>query len=379
MLLGLFSRVSIFLLVAVCILPSVLSAQALHQDLRETVTAEVLEVVSEKNRLIDGTDTTTMTQEVRVVLGDGEKKGEVVTITNEVVRLAVGDNILVNRIVTIDGSEYVTYQDFERRPALLMVLVLFIGLFLFFSGWQGVRALFALGGSVLAILFLLVPALLAGYDPMLVTVGIAALVLAVVLFGTHGINPQSIIAFGGTLSAVIVTGIIAYVSVIVMRFTGFSSDASVYLNFATDGKLDLSGLLLGSIIIGILGVLDDVAVTQASVVRQLKAANPLFGFHDLYTRSLIVGRDHLGSLVNTLALAYAGVALPIILLYAKTSSSFLLALNQEVIAVEMVRIMVGSIGLILAVPATSAVAAWYFQSRTVDSSAESSHGHHHHH
>ncbi|MEN9922331.1 MAG: hypothetical protein RL097_608, partial [Candidatus Parcubacteria bacterium] len=140
--------------------------------------------------------------------------------------------------------------------------------------------------------------------------------------------------------------------------------------------------LLGSIIIGILGILDDVSITQASVVEQLKRANQALGFMELYQRALRVGRDHIGSLVNTLALAYVGVSLPLILLYAKTESSFWQSLNQEVVAVELLRIIVGSIGLILAVPATTAVAAWYFERRTFDETEEVSHeehDHHHHH
>lgn len=375
----LFSKTLFTLALFLAFFPSVSLAQEAHQDLQETVPAIVLEVLGQTEREVVGTDTTTMVQELRIELKGGERAGEVVQVINEVVLLEPGDKIFVNRIVTVEGDEYVTYQDFERRPTLLFVTVLFVAMFLFFSRWQGVRALVSLVGSVLAILFLLVPALLAGYDPMLVTVSISAVILALVLFGTHGVNPQSVIAFGGTFGAVAVTGLIAYISVDVMRLTGFSSDAAVYLNFATGGQLNLSGLLLGSIIIGILGVLDDVAVTQASVVLQLKAANPTFGFYELYNRAIIVGRDHLGSLVNTLALAYAGVALPIILLYAKTESDFLISINQEVIAVELLRIVVGSIGLILAVPATTAVAAWYFQSRAVDKVQASSHDHRHHH
>ena len=163
-----------------------------------------------------------------------------------------------------------------------------------------------------------------------------------------------------------------------MRLSGFSDDASVYLNFATNGSLDLSSLLLGGIIIGILGVLDDVAVTQTSVVAQLKLANKTFGFFELYNRAIAVGRDHIGSIVNTLALAYVGVSLPLILLYAKTGSDIGAVFNQEVVAAELTRIIVGSIGLIIAVPATTAAAAWYYQRHEVDTLDHSSHHHHAH-
>lgn len=359
------------------LLPGLSAAQTLHQDLRERAKAEVLEVVNEYERDITGTDATATVQEVRAIIQEGEREGEVVRFETEVVTLKPGDNIFVDRTVTVGGEEYVTYADFERRPTLVVVSILFITMLLFFSGWQGVRALLSLGGSIAAIFFLLVPALLAGYDPVLASIVIAGAILAFVLFGTHGIHARTVIAFAGTFGAVCVTGIIATISVHVMRLTGFSSDASVYLNFATNGSLDLSGLLLGSIIIGILGVLDDVSITQASVVQELKGANAELRFLDLYKRAIKVGKDHIGSLVNTLALAYVAVSLPLIMLYAQTNSSLWLTLNQEVVAAELLRIIVGSIGLIMAVPLTTLVAAKYWGEREVEEGASA--GHHHHH
>jgi uncharacterized membrane protein len=181
------------------------------------------------------------------------------------------------------------------------------------------------------------------------------------------------------MAAVGVTCLIATISVAWLGLTGFSADASVYLNFATGGQLDLAGLLLGGIIIGLLGVLDDVAITQASVVQELKGANPTLGLRELYQRSIRVGRDHVGSLVNTLALAYVGTTLPLLLLFARSDATFLASINQEVIAAELVRIIVGSMGLVLTVPFTSFLAAYYFKSRIVDNHSSPSHGHHHHH
>lgn len=361
------------------LLPFGVWAQEVNQDFRERVRGEVIEVVNEYERSITGTGATTTVQEVRVQLLEGERAGEVVRFENDMIILEPGDDIFVFRMVTINGQEIITYADFERRPVLVAITLLFVGLLLVLSGWQALRALTSLGVSIAAILFLLVPALLGGINPVVASVSIAGGILGVVLFGTHGVNPRSIIAFGGTFAAVVITGIIALIVTDLMRLTGFSSDASVYLNFATNGGLDLSGLLLGSIIIGIIGVLDDVSITQASVVQQLKAANATFGFIELYRRALSVGKDHIGSLVNTLALAYVGVSLPLILLYAKSDASIWQTLNQEVIAAEIVRIIVGSIGLILAVPLTTFVAAWYWNERTVDENDQGGHHHHHHH
>jgi uncharacterized membrane protein len=230
-----------------------------------------------------------------------------------------------------------------------------------------------------------VPALIAGYSPAWSSLVISGVILSVTLFLTHGFKPRVVITFFGTFSAVFVTCLIAWIWTEWMRFTGFSSDASVYLNFATNGHIDLAGLLLGSIIIGLLGVLDDVSITQASVVQQLRNANPNFGFRDLYSRAIQVGRDHVGSLVNTLALAYVGASLPMILLYAYSASPILTLVNQEVIASEILRIVVGSIGLILAVPLTTVMAAWYFKDKKPEnpegylcSDYHDEHGHHQH-
>lgn len=373
-----FSKITALIVFGIVIATPTL-AQEIHQDVQETVKAEVLEVIREEQREITGTSATTLEQEVRIEIKEGERAGEVATLVNEVVRLEPGDTIYVNRIVTIGGEETITYSDFERRPVLAVLALMFVVALLFFSRWQGVRALLSLALSISAILFVLVPALLAGYDATLTSVGIAAVILALALFGTHGINPRSIIAFGGTYGAVIITGLIAYPSVHIMRLTGFSDDASVYLNFATNGQLDLTGLLLGAIIIGILGALDDVSITQVSVVEELKSANKNFSFSELYARASVVGRNHIGSMVNTLALAYAAVSLPLILLYAKTENSWIDILNHEVVAAEMLRIIIGSLGLILAVPATTAVAAWYYQNREVTVIDDHGHGHHHHH
>ena len=361
------------------IVPGAVGAQAVHQELQETVRAEVIEVVEEVSRDIMGTGATTTVQTLRIELLSGEKVGEVATLENDLVVLDEGDIIFVNRLVAIDQTEYFIFKDVERRPQLLWLGVILFAIIVTFAGWQGVRAILSLGLSILAILFLLIPALLAGYDPALASFALAAIILAATLFVTHGPKLHVLIAYAGTMLAVAMTCLVAWLSVDWLRLTGFSADASVYLNFATGGTLDHAGLLLGSIIIGLLGVLDDVAITQASVVQELKHANPAFQWRELYTRSVRVGRDHVGSLVNTLALAYVGAALPLVLLFARSEATLLDSINQEVIAAELLRIMVGSMGLVLAVPFTSLLAANYFQSRAVDKAPESSCGHHHHH
>lgn len=370
--------VGVLLVVGFCSAGVVL-AQEVHQELQETVKAKVLEVVEQSDRQIMGTDATTTVQTLRIELLAGQKTGQVVALDNDVMVLGVGDVIFVNRLVAIDETEYFTFKDIERRPQLFFMGLLMVLLVVGFSGWQGMRALLSLGLSIVAILFLLVPALLAGYEPALVSLLIAGVILGLSLFLTHGIKPRVVIAFVGTFSAVGVTCLIAWLSVDWLRLTGFGADASVYLNFSTGGTLDIAGLLLGSIIIGLLGVLDDVSITQASVVQELRGANSSLSRFELYKRAINVGRDHVGSLVNTLALAYLGTALPLVMFYVRANADFLQSINQEIIAAEILRIIIGSIGLILAVPFTTAVAAWYFGNRAVDKEViqTCAHGHRH--
>jgi uncharacterized membrane protein len=361
-----------------CVLPVFLGAQEVHQELKETVRGEVLRILSTETRDIIGTDANATVQEVQVVLKEGERRGEVATLENDLMLLEAGDSIYVNRLVTIDGVEYYQFKDADRTGALMVLMLLFVGTLIAFTGTHGLRSIASLLLSLGAIFFVLVPLLLKGYSPVLVCVLVAGSVLAIALFLTHGMNVRTVIAFLGTFGAVVATGVIATVFVHASKLTGLSSDAAIYLNFSTKGTLDFGALLLGSVIIGILGVLDDVAITQAAVVEELKRANSTFGFRALYRRALRVGRAHITSLVNTLSFAYIGVALPLVLLLAASGSSIVLSVNQEMVAAELIRIFVGSIGLILAVPFTTVIGAfWYARHGVDEAGGEGHHGHIH--
>jgi uncharacterized membrane protein len=349
----------IVVLSVLCVPLSVGAQTELHNDLKETVAAEVISINDEFSRVIPGTETTIDIQAITIKFLDGTKNGELANFENELKPLKPGQRIFVNRVETINGEEYIL-MDVDRRLELVILGLLAVGLIIFFAGRQGIYALLSLALSVAAILFLLVPALLAGWDPALTSLLVAGVVLALVLYITHGFKARTTIAFLGTWGAVMVTCAVAYVSVRAMHLSGMSSDAATFLNFATHGSLDFSGLLLGSIIIGILGILDDVSITQASVVQELKAANNSLNALELYKRAIRVGRDHIGSLVNTLALAYVGVSLPLVLFFARADTSLTLTLNQEIVSVEIVRIIIGSIGLVLAVPLTTLIAAYYY-------------------
>lgn len=366
-------------LASLLLIPSLTVAQSTYEEVQAILKARVVEVSSQRTEQIMGTEAMTTVQTVKAELLEGDKKGEVVSFDNDLIMLKADDRIYLTHVRDIDGREVFILKDVDRGNGLLILFGLFVVLLLLFAGWHGARALGSLLLSILGIVFILLPALLSGHDPILMSLLISAVILALALFGTHGLNALSSIAFGGTIMAVLATSALAGVFVSWLRLSGYGSDASVYLNFATEGQIDLAGLLLGSIIIGVLGVLDDISITQASVVRELKAANNSLSAVDLYHRALRVGRDHVGSLVNTLALAYVGAALPLVLLFSTSNAPVYFTMNQEVMAAELVRILIGSIGLILTVPITTAIAAWWYGQRVVLDTEGEGHYHHHHH
>jgi uncharacterized membrane protein len=247
-------------------------------------------------------------------------------------------------------------SDPYRLPAVYGFIALFVLCVLIFGGWQGLRGLIALVASFLFIFYLLFPGILHGYSPILVSVGVASLIIVLGSYITHGFNKTTTSAVVGMIITILFTGGLAYYAVAVTRLSGFASEESVYLNFGTNGSIDFVGLLLGSILIGLLGVLYDAAISQAIAIEELHRIGPHLSRSFIFKRALRIGREHIGALVNTLAIAYVGASLPLLLLfYASTDSSFSLNLNRELFATEVIRTMIDSIGLVLAVPITSLI------------------------
>src|SRR5690606_26939193 len=207
------------------------SAQELHQELQETVRAEVVKILTEEERDIIGTDTQVVVQEVLVEIKGGEKRGERVAFQTDLMPLELGDAIYVNRLVGVDGVEYYQFKDVDRSFALITLVLAFAFVLMLFAGKHGARAILSLTLSVLILFFVLVPLLLAGYSPVLVSVLVAGPVLAAMLFLTHGFHPRVYIAFFGTFGAVIVTSMVTIIWVQLSRFTGLSSDEAIFLNF----------------------------------------------------------------------------------------------------------------------------------------------------
>lgn len=352
------------------------SAQELHNDTEGIWRAKVIEITDSEQFKIPGTDTETTLQTLRAQVLDGPQSGEVITVADDYLLLSVGDKFYYTHTIFIDESESygVLYRD--RSTQLFILIGIFIAAVIALSGWQGVRSLVALGGSFAAIFFVLLPGILAGWNPLIASIFIAALVLFGAIFFTHGLNRESVVAYSGTMIAVGITILFALFAVSFSNLTGFVGEGITALNINTNGNLDLVSLLLAAIIIGVLGVLDDIAITQAAVVTELFSADRSQSRRTVFSKALRVGREHVGALVNTLALAYTGAALPVLLYYHLTASSVSMALSSELFATEIVRIIVGSVGLILTVPIVTGLAVWYL--KDYKPKHGTSHSHHHH-
>lgn len=331
----------------------------LIQDKVEIVRAKVIEVLNQEKKEVPGTDVQSIYQTIKVEVLEGDLKGKIVTIENDFLVLKAGDKFFLRHSIDgLDGREMFSVRDKDRRGIMLSFIALFIVVVIIFSGKQGVRSVLSLAGSFFVILYVLVPSLLKGYPPVSTSIAIAAVILFLAIFLSHGFNRESIVAFTGTVLAVILTGILAYLGVNLASLSGFASDEAVYLNFNTSGTLDFAGLLLGGIMIGVLGVLDDIAITQAVVVSELYNSASHLSRKEIYRKAIRVGKEHVGALVNTLALAYTGASLPLLLLFSTSDSSMSSIINQEIFATEIIRTVVGSIGLILTVPITTLLAVY---------------------
>lgn len=267
-----------------------------------------------------------------------------------------GDRVVLSEFEVPGGETAYSFADFQRDRPLLLLGALFVIAVVALGRFQGVRAIGGLVVSALVLFLYVFPALLDAQPPLAVALVAASVIAFAALYLAHGVSPTTTVALLGTMAALALTGILAAVFTAAANITGAASEDQLYLLVSAEG-IDLRGLVLAGVVLGSLGVLDDVTVTQVSAVARLREANPAYGVGDLYRTGVRIGRDHIASTVNTLVLAYAGAALPLLLFYSNIGIPVSEAVTSEIIAVEVIRTLVGSIGLVAAVPITTALAA----------------------
>jgi uncharacterized membrane protein len=271
-------------------------------------------------------------------------------ITPDVV---VGDAVIAGYEPSTD---FWFYADRDRRGPLIVLALLFAVVVIALGRLRGLAALAGMAVTLAVLVIFVARSVLDGNDPLLVSVVAASAIAFVSLYLTHGLNPTTTVALAGTLVSLVMTLALASVFFAVARFTGLASEEALLLPFIA-GDIDLSSLLLGGAVLGTLGALDDVTVTQVATVAELHHRSPELTVRELVASGIRVGRDHIASTVNTLLLAYAGASMPLLLLFAASDQSLDKVANSELISVEIVRTLCGSVGLVAAVPITTVLAA----------------------
>ncbi|MFE7775598.1 YibE/F family protein [Streptomyces sp. NPDC057445] len=247
-------------------------------------------------------------------------------------------------------------SDVDRGFPMALLAGIFALVVVLVGRMRGVMALIALAASFAVLTLFILPAILQGSNPLVVAVVGASAIMLIALYMCHGLSARTSVAVLGTLISLLLIGLLGSLFIGWAALSGNTDDNTGLIHGLYPG-IDMSGLLLAGVIIGSLGVLDDVTVTQTSAVWELHQADPTMGPRRLYQSAIRIGRDHIASVVNTLVLAYAGASLPLLLLFSIARSSVGTVANSELVAVEIVRTLVGSIGLVASVPVTTALAA----------------------
>ena len=330
----------------------------------------IITKVLEDSQIIEDSGNKHPYQRLQLLGTSGEYKGKSFVIENGkydqtgIIDYKVGDKVVLSVIKDSQGKDSFSVTDFVRRTPLLFLFLIFVGLAVVVGGKRGMTSLIGMAITFAILLLFVLPQVLKGADPVSTTL-IASIVIVPVTFClSHGVNKKSLSAIIGTFISLLITGLLAYFFVESSHLSGFASDEAGYLQTIKNGTINIHGLILSGLIIGLLGVLQDITISQAAVVFQLKDARKDLNFFELFKRAMDVGRDHIASMSNTLVLVYAGASLPLLLLFLTNPLPFSAVVNFEIVAEEIVRTLISSIGLILAVPITTALTALIVEFKT---------------
>ncbi len=280
-----------------------------------------------------------------------------------------GDRVVVVGYQEDGEEESFHIYDYDRSRGLVLVALIFMAIIFYFGRVRGVGSLFGLGFSILILFYYIIPGIVKGGNPAIVTIVGSVLIASVSLFLSHGFNKRTPIIWLSTVTTLVLSVFLSSLFIEVTHLFGMGSESSLSFQIGEYSYINLKGLLLAGIVISVLGILDDVTATQTAVIWELKKSNPKLGFKELYKRSLSVGREHIASLVSTLALVYAGASLPLfILIKGVEYVPWWAKINSEPIAEEIIRTVIGSSALILAVPIASLFASYFINRMKIEKS-----------
>lgn len=319
--------------------------------------------ISSKEELLEGVITRLGKGETEIIITDKILKGKKITIsnekiTNQVISNSVGDKVIVTHYKNAEGTSVFFISDYVRQTPLLILFLIFLILVVVIGRWRGITSLIGMVISFIIIFQFVLPLISIGNNPVLIVLMSSLLIVPATFYLSHGFNKKTTVAIISTLLSLVVIGILVTVFVNAAKLSGLSTEEAQFLQVMKSDLINIKDLLLAGMMIGILGILDDITISQAAVVFKLKEINKKLSFKDLYEKAMSIGHDHIASLVNTLILVYTGAALPLLLLFINNPKPFGQVINNEIIAVEIVRSLVGSIALILTVPVSTIIAVY---------------------
>lgn len=347
------------------------------------LTAKVFSIQEQPGQSIDGEKS--VTQNVRLVLTSGPDAGANISLQNNVLnnredmRLSVGETVALDQQTKSDGKVEYSVAGKYRVSAIIWLTVIFVVLSVVIGGITGITSIVGLAVSVGIIVWFVIPRIVGGSDPLTTSLIGCVLIACTSLYLAHGFNKRTSIAFLSTIVTLFFSTLMAIWFVSVSKLFGMGTEESLYLQQGPLQNVDLKGLLLGGIIIGCLGVLDDVTTAQTAAIDEISKANPNLTAAELRKAGKSVGKEHIASLINTLALAYVGASMPLLLLLRSQNDTYPLwmTVNSEFFAEEIIRTLVGSATLLVAVPIATWFAAYFLQGGKGGKSMRGGHSHHH--
>lgn len=305
-------------------------------------------------------------QTLKLEITSKDQKGQTVTSENsseyDKIRLyKKGDKVILYQTTNPENQTVFVIADNNRLNSLGLLLVIFIIVTLLITKTKGLGAFLGMIISFLIIFLFTLPKLNQGANPFFIAVTTSLLIIPATFYSSHGFNKKTTYATIGTIISLAITIIVAQIFVDLSQLTGFASEEAGFLSTSSQTPINIKSLLLAGIIIGTLGVLDDITVSQASIVLKLHKTKPDLKTTDLYQQSMSIGKDHIASMVNTLILVYTGASLPLLLLFINNPENPLYLINHEIIAEEIVRTLVSSLGLVIAVPITTFISVQHIK------------------
>lgn len=337
-----------------------LPMQAKAIDETTYIRAEVIRILDEERTKTGNTIGITQTVELRRKDNNELIQSQTsyqVSSDKDSRKLKPGQIVVISPQNVAGNLEY-ALVDVYRVPQLTQLAILFIVITILVTQKKGILSFISLGGSAVVLVAYTIPQILSGANPLMVSFVSALLISALIVYPTHGISALSHTAVGSMVAVLSGVSLLSSLAVRITGLSGTGNEEAFFLQLDPTIQINLQGLLLGGIMLATLSVLDDSVISQISVVRQLRHANPRMSMRELFLRAMEVGKDHVSTLVNTLFLAYAGSSLPLFILFTRSALPWWVALNDQMIAEEIVRTLVGSIGLVLSIPLTTAIASF---------------------